>query len=322
MSKYKLIINYRCGHTKEYKVDEKPDPACRYLSTDCESCRRKANEKAITIKELNEIKVKLDGTEKQVRYAEIYRDKFIRYWVRTAADSQMGNIRKLIKSERSAGWWMEHRSEYMENEFIDNYKHQACKKKKAENKLSFDAKQHEKHLLESEIKSNIISNDSSIRNVIFISMESQTIRLYSLKEWDSNDIKFLNDYGVEINDTFCIRSVSEYDGDIIDVAAYIGNYFYQHNCGVSVFDNTVRKKIAENDFRVPGNKWIKKYDESHAYIQVPDNDKCVANRALAFISGAYKAERKIVFPVIEKESIKRFAKNNEYKIDREVSGML
>ena len=322
MSKYKLIINYRCGHSKEYKVDEKPEPASRYLMTDCEGCRRKSNEKAITVEELNEIKPKLEGTEKQVKFAEIYRDKFIKNWVRTASDSQTENIRKIIRNEINAGWWLEYRSEYLENEFINKYKYQKCKREKADKKNSFDAKQHEKYLLESEIKSNIISNVSNIRNVIFISIESETIRLYSLRELDSEDIKFLKEYRVEINDTFCIKRVSEYDGDIKDVAAYIGFYFYQHECGVSVLDNSVRNKIVTNDFKIAGKKWIKRYDELHAYIEMPVNDKCTANRALAFISGSYKADGKVIFPVSEEKSIKRFAENNDYKIDSEVSKML
>ncbi len=114
MAKY--TITYRCGHTAEVqlygKYEDREKKIAWYKTIDCPECRAKAQAVA---SEANGYAT-LEGSEKQVRWANDIRAKKIADAEKLAAkvnknkDLFDGAV-KQMKNEISASWWIDRRND-------------------------------------------------------------------------------------------------------------------------------------------------------------------------------------------------------------------
>lgn len=315
MSKYNLTIIYKCGHNKIYKVDEKPDPTKRYVQTDCEECRRNTNGLCLTNKELDMYKPKLKGSDKQIKYAEINRGRFIKYWVRAASDSQSEKIREIIKNESAASWWMDNRKSLFDNEFINGYRKTTRDKSKKGIKIEFNSEIHNKAIFINEIKNHMVCATSEVKNIVFIELADNSVLIYTLKPADTSMKEIMQRLEFKEYNNSYKKIICEYDGNIKDRAAEAGFVLYKSNYGVSVLDEEVLSIIKSGKFKPVNTRWFKADANGTLFIECEGLDECVINRALAFIDGSIRENNKVVFKKKSFPDIYRFAINNGFDFD-------
>lgn len=315
MNKYNLTIIYKCGHKKIFKVDEKPDTTKRIVQTECEECRRKTNKICLTNKELDMNKPKLKGSDKQIKYAELNRSKFIKYWVRAASDKQSEKIREIIKNESAASWWMDNRESLFDNEFINSYRKTIRNKSKKDTKTEFNSQIHNKEILKSEIKNHMVCATTKVTNIAYIELADNRVLIYTLKPADTNMKEIMQRLGFEEYNNSYKKIICEYDGNIKDRAAEAGFALYKNNYGVSVLDDEVLSIIRSGNFTSVNTRWIKADVNGTLYIECERLDECVINRAVTFIDGATRKNDKVIFKKESFPDIYRFALNNDFEFD-------
>lgn len=315
MNKYNLTIIYKCGHKKIFKVDEKLDSTKRIVQTECEECRRKTNKICLTNKKLDMNKPKLKGSDKQIKYAELNRSKFIKYWVRAASDKQSEKIREIIKNESAASWWMDNRESLFDNEFINSYRKTIKNKSKKGTKTEFNSQIHNKEILKSEIKNHMVCATTEVTNIAYIELADNRVLIYTLKPADTNMKEIMQRLGFEEYNNSYQKIICEYDGNIKDRAAEAGFALYKNNCGVSILDDEVLSLIRSGNFKSLNTRWIKADINGTLYIECERLDECVINRAVTFIAEATRKNDKVIFKKESFPDIYRFALNNDFEFD-------
>lgn len=327
MEKYKLTIKYSCGHENSYMMDSPQNPAVKTISAPCDKCRAEADKKRLTRTELNELKKPLQGTEKQIQYAELNRERFIKKWVVSASDSQADTIRKIITHESKASWWMDNYQEVFTEEFINNYTPSKPKKTQSKSKKNDDAFRKEQRKEEIKLHTLYPKQIKAVGQLIYIELkDSSTMQAIStLPSTDElKDILKTLRYSYISNEDKFIRDITEYTGNYSDRAAETGIALLDAGYAVTILNSKILNMIRKKEYMPENTNWVKYYNSNSVYLDWEGYEKTLCSRALAFIQGAHwnNDYKKVVIPADSFPQILEYAKRYHFSIDNKALKLL
>lgn len=259
---------YACGHAGKVnvvgKVKDREWKVQRHFSNDCEECRQKKYEEKIK-KEQEEAALKaskmelpeLEGTEKQVVWAITLRQKLIdkfdkitdedirmyQYRLKGLGRVEIMKIKDFILKNRVKASY-----------YIDN---------RHENLIDIILLEKEEALREPEEKE--FEEKMKLENTVFpeekITNKPAEIKVFENKitvEFEKNDTfrKIVKSLKYTWNGNEWERDINERTGTSEDRAAELGNKLLNAGIPICVFDENVRKKSVEGDFKQECTRWI------------------------------------------------------------------
>ena len=237
----------------------------------------------------------LAGTEKQIRWAEDIRRKFIE-------NNSIDGIDAIILNEQSSAFWIDNRR-YLDEEFIKIYK-------------------------------NIIKPAEVLHNGVVEIIECSERSRYSSKEQKKIRVhyKFALGYPVELEKIMeklgyiedydeWSKNINEMTGGFADRAAEIGALLLEKGFTISISDKTAREKAITKDYEEEYPRWVDA-NKSHFVVRWQEddtkNDEFVDT--LEKMGGEIrksKTNRALVYINFEKnEELLAFVKANGFKLTK------
>lgn len=264
---------FSCGHegrvdvigpmkNRQWIVDRKFENMCK----ECYAKKIKDERERLTkesIKKAEEMElIKLEGTEKQIAWAETLRQKMIQEFESYSEeiDVKFLVLNYILETENKAFFYIDNRSVSVES-FINRYK----------NKVDpniIDEKILEKDLIyEAAISPNEIKYDG----IVEIRATQDKIDVFYIKNKDFiNIVKSLN---YRWNGCWS-REIKETTGTYIDRAAELGSKLLNSGFIVSIQNEEIRERAVKGDYEQECYRWINVKDKSKLAIKwLKKNDK-------------------------------------------------
>ena len=288
---------YSCGHEGRVnvigKMSERQWKIDRHFSGICEECRKKENEqKALEAsKKAKEYEFpKLNGSEKQIQWAETLRMKFYEYCDKNKIDSD-----DIISNETESRFWIDNRAYLCHEEFVMNYKKQKEKEQQIKEMIDNDT------VKPSEVKHDgvveIVENDGYI----------------CLKyEKDQDFIDLVRSHRYRWNGRWC-RKLSEMVGTFKDRAAEIGYFLLKNGFCICIHDKEILDCAIKGKYEPECDNWISsKADSTELNIIWDGKNDTLYHKAKA-IKGAYWSSPCISVDVCHYDEIEKFAEENGFR---------
>ena len=82
--------------------------------------------------------------------------------------------------------------------------------------------------------------------------------------------------------------------------------------------------IRQKDFKPEITRWVKRFNQTHLYLDWQGYERVLCNRALSFIPGAYweQSYKKVIVPVSSYRDIISYADKNDFAIDDKSRNMI
>lgn len=326
---FKQIRIYSCGHRAEFNVEKKPEAKELQVYIPCPQCRNKINDTILTISELNDLKPPLRGTPAQIEYGDKNRQRFINEWVKRASDKQAEIIRKIIKNEDHGGFWMDNKDILKEERFVNEYTPSAKRNNKSKKKKTSEdsAQQRTAAQLKQDIIQHIVKPEEIKSNIlIYIELENKTTINVFPTQYNNEIENILKDMNYSyLRERNCYtREITEYTGNYIDRAAELGIKLNSNGYAVSILNTQVMGMIRQKVFKPEITRWVKRFNQTHLYLDWQGYERVLCNRALSFIPGAYweQSYKKVIVPVSSYRDIISYADKNDFAIDDKSRNMI
>lgn len=321
---YNKIFQYTCGHELTTEVATKEESGYVKIPTPCTDCRKAEQKKRLTKSELVSACEPLKAvSEKQCEYAETNRMRFINHWVSSASDTQAEIIRKIIKNETRASWWLDNLKQLNEDQFVNSYTPKPKKPRKPkEAEESKDAKRAKmlRILKENLIRPRDIGCTETEKQIVNLIIEGDYVYVKTVKGCCLQEIlpKFTQ------YEDFYARRITEFTGAAQDRLVESSICLLNAGHPVLVMDGELRKRILLKKYIPERTRWFKKQGENTITLSWDGYDRLLCNRALAALPGAtWDNDYKIVrVPIQSIKSIKAFAAVNNVSISSSLQELM
>lgn len=323
---YKRVFKYSCGHEKSVEVSEKDQAGYINIETPCMECRQKELKDKLTRSELEDLCKPLKAvSEKQLKYADKIRGRFINYWTNAASSKQADKIRLIIKNEKSAGWWLDNLGVLQDDGFIDSYessvKKSSIKNKQASKDNVMFKKEVIKLLQDCLVRPCDVDVNVSAEMLVYVVINKNCVcaKPFGCGE---NLEKILPKFCKQ--NSYYVRIIKEINGNIKD--RYIESCLDLLLKGYYILAESkeLRSDIINKNFKPEPTKWFKFYDDRAVILTWEGDEKTLCNRVFTVFPNAQQDEKcnMIKIPLSSKCSIFTFAAANGIEIEKKLEDIL
>ena len=257
---------YSCGHDGRTNivgpVKNRQWIADRHFSGLCPDCyknkieedRRKASEEATEKAKEMELP-ELDGTEKQVRWAMVIRQKFIEQVEKYDCE---GNEKKqeildktieyYLTDKTKASWWIDNRAYINEYFVIQHFIAEMLEERKK--------KEAEEPMKEVAAEATVYPENAVSNAPVEIKIADDKVA--AIYEKNEKFREIVRSLGYSWSGAVWVREISQTTGSAVDRAAELGNKLLNAGFPVTILDNEARQKAIDGTYEPECKRWIKR----------------------------------------------------------------
>lgn len=328
MAKYD--VTYSCGHTvtiqlygkikdREWKLKNEETKLCpdcweKYL----EEQRAKENAEAAAANKEAGLP-ELEGTERQVSWAESIRKKVIEtaeeYIARFVKDEvtkeKCAKALDFIKSHSAASWWIDH-------QYFDHWKIARLLEISYAEFLKAGTEPPKPVVDAAKAEATVYPARKITDLVAEIKIQEGGIVAVVFPERNDDLRGVVKELGYSWQGSFWQRKIQPTNGTVEDRAAEAGHKLLSAGFPIRIYDEKIREKAIAGDYEEECKRWVlfrEREDEYKGWLAIRwntyDDDLYKAARRIA---GARWSKGSMVVPVENYEEVLRFAEKHEFKI--------